>query len=398
MWYSTGGKVRPHTLQAVLFALLLVAPMGRSQSQGPEVHPDRSVTFRIAAPNAEAVSLRFGAGGIEPRPMTKSDDGVWSITIGPVAPQLYGYYFSVDGARVVDPNNRNVKIGVARLYSSLLDVPGTPPRFDQWQEVPHGVIHIVQYTATPLKYRKALYVYTPPDYYENTTRRYPVLYLRHGGGDRERSWSEEGRAGVIADNLIARGSADPMMIVMTNGHVTPDGRGSGGGSTPEAIGLLTRELLGDVIPLVERMFRTLPGPESRAITGLSMGAGQAFTIGLNNLDTFAWVGEFSSGMLSRTPEVLEFDPAAPSRQPLSKLVPAVFDDAEEVNRRLKLLYLSCGAGDDSRIAGQIKFAQSLDELGIRHHPFQEIPGGHEWKVWRSLLADFLQLIFRNDSG
>ncbi len=144
------------------------------------------------------------------------------------------------------------------------------------------------------------------------------------------------------------------------------------------------------------MFRTLPRPESRAITGLSMGAGQAFAIGLNNLDAFAWIGEFSSGMLSRTPDVRKFDPAQPSRQPLRKLVPAVFDNPEAVNRKLKLPWLGCGAGD-TRIAGQLKFAQSLDDLGIRHHPFQQIPGGHEWKVWRTFLADFLKLIFRDPS-
>jgi enterochelin esterase family protein len=371
--------------------------MGYAQSGGPEIHPDRTITFRLAAPDAKAVSLYFGEWEPQPRPMMRGDDGVWSITIGPVDPQLHGYYFTVDGARVVDPYNRNVKIGGTRLYSSMLDVPGTPPRFDQRQDVPHGVIHIVQYTATPLEYQKAIYVYTPPGYYEDSTKRYPVLYLRHGGGDWERSWSEEGRAGVIADNLIAQGKAEPLIIVMTNGHITPDGRGSSSGSTPEAIGLLTQELLGDVIPLVDRMFRTLPERESRAITGLSMGAGQAFTIGLRNLDTFAWVGEFSSGMLSRTPGTKVFDPAAPSRQPLKKLVPAVFEDAEAVNSRLKLLWLGCGA-DDTRFAGQVQFAKSLDELGIRHHPFQEIPGGHEWMVWRAFLADFLQLIFRDDAG
>ena len=242
---------------------------------------------------------------------------------------------------------RTLKSAARNCTPACWDVPGSPPRFDQHQNVPHGVIHIVQYTATPLKYQKTIYVYTPPGYFENTTRRYPVLYLRHGGGDWEKSWSEEGRAGVIADNLIAQGKAEPLIIVMTNGHISPNASGSSSGSTPEAINLLTKELLGDVIPLIDSMFRTIPQRESRAITGLSMGAGQAFTIGLNNLDTFAWIGEFSSGMLSRTPEVQEFDPQNPSLQPLRKLVPTIFENGEEVNRRLRLLWLGCGT-DDTR--------------------------------------------------
>jgi enterochelin esterase family protein len=182
---------------------------------------------------------------------------------------------------------------------------------------------------------------------------------------------------------------------MTNGNIDLLGWGrSNAGSTPDAISKLTQELLGDVVPLVERQFRTLPGRDNRAITGLSMGAGQAFTIGLRNLDTFAWIGEFSSGMLSRTPEITEFDLAEPSGQPLQMLAPILFDDPGSVNRRLRLLWLGCGA-DDTRFEGQGRFVESLDALGIDHHPFQEIPGGHEWKVWRRFLADFLRLIFKD---
>lgn len=389
--------MRVQKMHAALVCWFLVAAIGNAQSLGPEVSSDRRITFRLAAPDAETVSLYFGEWEVKPQPMAKGDDGVWSVTVGPVEPLLYAYYFQADGVHVIDPNNPNVKIGGSQIYANLLDVPGSPPRFDEHQDVPHGVIHIVQYTATPLDYTKAIYVYTPPGYYENTERRYPVLYLRHGGGDWERSWSVEGRAGVIADNLIAQGRAEPLIIVMTNGHIRPDARGSSAGSTPDAITLLTKELLGDVIPLVERMFRTLPGPQNRAITGLSMGAGQAFTIGLNNLDTFSWVGQFSSGMLSRTPELTEFDPSEPSAQTLRMLVPALFGNAADVNRRLRLLWLGCGS-DDTRFDGQVKFVDSLDELGIRHHPFRQIPGGHEWKVWRSFLADFLQLIFRSDNA
>jgi enterochelin esterase-like enzyme len=349
--------------------------VGREVIVSPDVHPDRRITFRIRAPKASEVSLSFGFS--EPQPLSKDDSGVWSVTVGPVEPEIYEYTFIVDGLRVLDRNNPHLKTGGRGLGASEVEIPGTPPRFDEVQDVPHGAIHIRTYTSTPLKRRRNLFVYVPPDYDRNPERRFPVLYLRHGGGDDERNWSRDGRAGVILDNLLAQGKAVPMLVVMTNGHT--DGSWAGG-SSPEGMGILEKELIGDVIPFVESNYRVRPERDSRAITGLSMGGGQAFTIGLKNLDTFAWVGEFSSGLVSDA----DFD--------LEKHLPGFLGNAPAVNEKLKLFFLGCGT-EDPRFQGQLDLVDVLKQHDV-HHVFVSTPGAHVWMAWRHLLADFMQRVFQ----
>ena len=372
---------------AILFAALLQAqetaprqntyrPTGGAAAAPrlvfPEIHPDRSVTFRVRAPEAAAVSLSLQGA----KPMTRDASGVWSVTIGPLQPEIYEYSFDVDGARVLDTANPLLKTGQA-VTANLLDVLGKPPRFDEQQNVPHGTIQIRSYSSTPLKQARRLYVYLPPQYDTEPNRRFPVLYLRHGSGDDESTWSIEGRAGVILENLIAERHAVPMLIAMTNGDTD---RTWSGGSSPQAMDLLARELLGDVIPLIEKNYRVIANRESRAITGLSMGGGQAFTIGLKNLNTFAWVGEFSSGLLSEA----GFD--------LARHLPGFLENSAAANQRLKLLFLSCGT-EDPRINGQLDLVDSLKAHHI-NHVWYPTPGVHEWKVWRHGLAAFLPRLFR----
>jgi enterochelin esterase family protein len=353
------------------------AASARRRLISPEVHPDRRITFRISAPKSAEVTLLFGAWNPKPQPMTRDAAGVWTLTIGPVAPEIYTYAFSVDGVRVLDLANPNLKTGARGLDASEVEIPGTPPRFDEVQNVPHGAIHIRSYMSTPLMRLRGLYVYLPPDYEKDIKRAYPVLYLRHGSGDTEANWSDDGRAGVILENLLAQGKAVPMLIVMTNGDTDNTWLG---GSSPQAIELLAKELLGDVIPLIEKTYRVLPGRDDRAITGLSMGGGQAFTIGLKNLETFAWVGQFSSGLVSDA----EFN--------LEKHLPGFLSDASGVNQKLKFFFLGCGT-EDPRYQGQLDLSAVLKKHGIRHQ-FFSTPGGHEWRVWRHLLADFLQRVFK----
>lgn len=352
---------------------------GAQRLVSPEVHPDRSITFRVRAPKASEVNLAFGAGAAKPQPMVKDSNGVWSITIGPVEPEIYTYTFLIDGARVLDMANPVLKNGRAP-DASVVEIPGTPPRFDQVQDVPHGTIQIRTYRSTPLNRFRKLYVYVPPQYDTEPTHKFPVLYLRHGSGDNEANWSEDGRAGVILDNLLAQRKAVPMLIVMPNGDT--DGTWAGG-SSPEAIEILGKELMGDIIPLIEKNYRVLPGRENRAITGLSMGGGQAFTIGLKHLDTFAWVGEFSSGLVSDNQFSLE------------KHLPGFLDDPAAVNKKLHLLFLSCGT-DDPRYNGQLDLVDTLKKHNIRAE-WYSTPGVHEWKVWRHSLAEFLQKAFQQQS-
>jgi enterochelin esterase family protein len=338
----------------------------------PEVHADRTIVFRLRAPDSAKVALAFAGS----KPMTKDADGIWSITVGPVEPEVYTYNFVVDGVRILDPGNPHLKNGRAP-DASIVEVPGNPPRFDELQAVPHGALQIRTYFSTPLKKVRQLYVYTPPQYDSEGGRRFPVLYLRHGSGDNEENWSDTGRAGVILDNLIAQHKAVPMVIVMPNGDT--DGSWAGG-SSPEGIEMLTKELLADIVPMIDRTYRVAPGRENRAITGLSMGGGQAFTMGLKHLDQFAWVGEFSSGLVSDT----EFR--------LDKHLPGFTEHPDEINRKLKLLFLSCGT-EDPRYPGQLDLADTLKQHNIRY-VWYPTPGVHEWKVWRHALAEFAQKVFQ----
>jgi enterochelin esterase-like enzyme len=345
---------------------------GASRLVSPEVRADRTIVFRLRAPEAAKVSLQLAGA----KPMTKDDAGVWSITVGPLEPELYQYNFVVDGVRILDPANPNLKSGRA-LDASMVEVAGNPPRFDELQDVPHGALQIRTYFSTPLKRTRRLFVYTPPEYDREPNRRFPVLYLRHGSGDNEENWSDTGRAGVILDNLIARHKAVPMIIVMPNGDT--DGSWAGG-SSPEGIEMLTRELLTDIVPMIDKTYRVASGRENRAITGLSMGGGQAFTMGLKHLDQFAWVGEFSSGLVSDT----EFH--------LETYLPGFLDHPAEMNRQLKLLFLSCGT-EDPRFPGQLDLADKLKQHNIRY-VWYPTPGVHEWKVWRHALAEFSQKVFQ----
>lgn len=338
----------------------------------PEVREDRTIVFRLKAPEATRVTLSFAGS----KPMSKDDSGIWSATVGPVDPEIYQYNFVVDGVRILDPGNPNLKNG-RTPDASIVEIPGNPPRFDQQQDVPHGALHILTYRSTPLKKTRKLYVYTPPSYDLDLHRRFPVLYLRHGSGDNEENWSDTGRAGVILDNLIAQQKAVPMIIVMPNGDT--DGSWAGG-SSPEGIEMLSQELLSDIVPMIDQTYRVLPGRENRAITGLSMGGGQAFTIGLKHLDLFAWVGEFSSGLVSDR----EFH--------LDKYLPGFLDHPDGVNKKLKLLFLSCGT-EDPRYPGQLDLADNLKQHNIRY-VWYPTPGIHEWKVWRHALAEFAQKVFQ----
>jgi len=334
----------------------------------PEVHPDRTITFRLRAPDANRVALVWKGS----KPMVKDDGGIWSITVGPVEPEIYTYNFTVDGVRIPDPGTSSIKNGLT-IDASIVEVPGNPPRFDEMRNVPHGALTVRTFTSTPLKRVRQLNVYTPPQYDTEPGRKFPVLYLKHGFGDNQSNWSDTGRAGVILDNLIAEHKAVPMIIVMPNGDI--DGS-SWGGSSPEGIEMVRQELLTDIMPLVESNYRVAPGRENRAITGLSMGGGQAFTIGLKHPELFAWVGEFSSGLVS------DKDFRA------DKYLPGVYDNAS----KLRLLYLSCGT-EDPRFPGHLDLLDDFKAHNV-NAVWYPTPGNHEWKVWRHALADFAPRLFR----
>ena len=341
----------------------------------PEIHGDGRITFRLRASGASKVSVDMG-GMTEPAPMSMDGKGVWSVTLGPFAPQIYEYGFRVDGVRMLDPANP-IYQPAPSMTTSLVEIPAAKPLYYDYQNVPHGTVRVETYDSKSLGRMRNLRVYTPAGYDRDSAARYPVLYLLHGSGDNEATWSSGvGRAGWIADNLIAAGNAKPMLIVMTDGHaVIPIQSGRDPKATLANLLAYQADLLGDVIPFVEANYRVLPDREHRAIIGLSMGGRQSLTIGLEHLDLFAWVGGMSA--VAPTPETTFAD---------------VLKDPAATNERLKLLYYCCGKADPLMV-GARQFDGLLSERGIRHQ-FVEITGGHEWRTWRPALRDFLELIFR----
>jgi enterochelin esterase-like enzyme len=309
--------------------------------------------------------------------MTKDANGAWTATVGPLVPEIYEYWFLVHGVKVLDGENKWMKPG--DFSASLLEITGNPPRFDQIQEVPHGTLELLTYRSTPFNKRRDLYVYLPPQYQTEPTANFPVLYLRHGNGDTELSWPSQGRAGVILENLIARREAEPMLIVMPYG----ESAASGGGSR-QGIAALQRELVEDISPLLETRYRVLRDRDYRAIAGLSMGGGQAFTMGFSALDQFAWIGMFSSGNLAS----VDFN--------LHGYLSEIGVDVDNAKRQLRLMFVSCGTGD-VRYTGTLDFVENARNLGLQP-VWYSTSGAHEMKVWRHSLREFLPRLFKRPSG
>ena len=361
----------------LLAALLLAAPAFAQPIISPEVLSDGRVSFRLRAPNASEVLLR--CEGLKETKMQKNDQGVWSFTSPPMEPDIYTYTFSVDGLRLLDPNNSLLKYNLLNSDSEL-HVPG--PKSLPWEinDVPRGKLHRHFYKSIVAGDERDFIVYTPPGYDPTARKKYPTLYLLHGFSDDATAWSTVGRANVILDNLIARGQAKPMIIVMPLGYGTMDYVRSSGSSTRRAemrqisFDKFRENLLTEVLPQVEQTYRISADRKNRAIAGLSMGGAESLFVGLNALDRFAWVGAFSSGGLTTN---------------YSKEFPRL---DEKANRQLRLLWIACGK-DDRLIESNRQFLQWLDSEKVRY-TWVESPGAHSFRVWRRYLAEFAPLLFQ----
>ena len=296
----------------------------------PEVHADGSVTFRFRAPNAQ--ELKLVREGAEPVGMEKGEQGVWSVTTAPLAPDYYEYSIVVDGVRLIDPLNAQMAVNLL-TPASVVHVPGAASLPWELNDVPHGEIHHHFYKSTVVQVLGDYYVYTPPGYESSDRQEYPVLYLLHGYSDDASAWTVVGRANVILDNLIARGNAKPMIVVMPLGYGTIEMVRLGWGAWEHAdlrdrnFAKFTEVLLAEVMPRVEGEYRVRKDREARAIAGLSMGGSESLLTGLNHLDKFSWIGAFSSGGI---PE--DFQKDFPSL------------DAQ-ANRQIHLLWTACGTED-----------------------------------------------------
>jgi enterochelin esterase family protein len=340
----------------------------------PEVHADRTVTFRVKAPNAEQMLLQSGpilnALGSADSVMAfgeRGEDGLWSLTVGPLAPEIYDYVLVIDGTAFADSNNPAVQTGTMSPRSLLTVPTGGEPGYYEARNVPHGTLHRQTYASQTLGDMRDVYVYTPPGYDADPGATYPVLYLLHGGGDDAGGWSLVGRAHFIMDNLLAESKAKPMIIVMPFGQAVPRSASVEDRRTQNTP-LFEKDLFTDVMPLVESTYRIQADRDHRAIAGLSMGGGQTDHIGLNHLDRFSHIGILSAGrgdFAERHPDLVA-DPAA-------------------ANAKLDLFFLGCGTLDPLAAEGMEKVHALLTEAGIEHVYWTLDGAAHTWVVWRSAL-------------
>jgi enterochelin esterase family protein len=322
--------------------------------------------------------------------MTKGEDGTWTVTIPPAVPGFHYYWFFVDGLQVNDPSS-DTFFGYGKPTSGI-EIPTPGEDFYFPKDVPHGEVRMIWYLSkTTGEWRRAM-VYTPPGYDTNVRTRYPVLYLQHGAGEDETGWTKQGHANFILDNLLADKKAKPMIVVMDKGYAyrpgeDPAGRGARPGAGPRGMaagGVLSASafesvIIDDLIPMIDRTFRTLSDREHRAMAGLSMGSMQAMQITLRNLDKFSRIGLFSGATVSGD---------------LDTAYNGVFNNSAEFNKRVHLLWMGAGTAE-TRLMESLKASDELlTTRGVKHVIFTSPGTAHEWHSWRRHLNDFAPRLFQ----
>jgi len=355
----------------------------------PKIYEDLRVDFRLKAPYALKVRLHLD----KDYDLERGSNGVWTVTTTPQVPGFHYYWFVVDGVNVSDPASETF-FGVGRQYSGI-EIPSAGEDFYEAKDVPHGEIREHLYFSKTTGAWRRIFVYTPPDYDQDPKTPYPVLYLQHGGGEDERGWVIQGRVNFIMDNLIAEKKAKPMIIVMEKGAATRAGeapqsfRPPGGTNRPPGgfnfVGALDDVFIKDLIPMIDKTYRTKTDREHRAMAGLSMGGMQTFAITLNHLDTFSYIGGFSgAGGGFGGP----FDVKTANH--------GVFADPAAFNQKVHLVWLGVGTAEPANMhASVVKYHDALAQGGIKT-VFYESPGtAHEWLTWRRDLREFAPLLFTN---
>jgi enterochelin esterase-like enzyme len=375
-------------------------------AQYPRVYPDGRAAFRFVAPNASKVQLQPGGTdnglGLTPYEMTKAADGAWMVTTPPAVPGFHYYWFVVDGVQVQDPSSETF-FGWAKPTSGI-EIPKPGEDFYLAKDVPHGQVRMEWYRSKTTGDMRLAMVYTPPDYDTSRTR-YPVLYLQHGSGEDQTGWTKQGHVNFILDNLIAEGKAKPMIVVMERGYASRPGErqqtAAARGPAPAAPGAaapargaapaggrgsgvlspstLESVFIDDLIPQIDRRFRTLADRDHRAMAGLSMGSSQTLQITLRNLDKFSWIGLFSGAAVSGD---------------LDTAYNGVFKNAADFNKRVHLLWMGAGTAE-TRLMGALDATRDLlTKRGIKHVIYRSEGTAHEWHSWRRHLNDFAPRLFR----
>jgi enterochelin esterase family protein len=313
--------------------------------------------------------------------MTRGEGGVWITTTKPQVPGFHYYFLIVDGVSVADPASQTF-YGCSR-WSSAIEINEDGCDNFEVHDGPRGEVRTVYYYSNVDNSYRPLMIYTPAGYNESK-QSYPVVYIQHGGGEDHRGWMEQGRTAQIMDNLIAAGKAVPMIVVSANSNVRSRNGGFGGGYSWQGMQSFRSELIDNVIPFVEKNYRTKSDRAHRAMCGLSMGGGQSFYIGLRSPEVFANVGVFSTGMFGGIQGASNFD--------LEKEVPGMLSNTKSFNKNLDVFFISCGE-QDPRISHTRNIVKKMQDAGIKVR-FNSYPGDHEWQVWRKSLQEFAQYLFK----
>lgn len=356
--------------------------LNQSGKQYPMVNSERRVRARVVAPQATNVLLDIGAVKY---PLTKGEGGAW---VGDSRPQDEGFHYYqivVDGAQVPDPGTLYF-YGASR-WGSGVEVPAHDQDFYATKNVPHGELRQTIHHSEHANAELRCFVYTPADYEKNQSKRYPVLYLQHGGGEDENGWGSQGHAGLIMDNLIADGKATPFIIVMANSYVPgaavpgrgpapaggpggPGGRGGRGGFNFD-FSAFQRVLVDELIPFIDANFRTVADQPHRAMAGLSMGGMQTRQITLANLDKFSHIGIFSGGSIALTN----------------------ITDMASFKQKVKVVFVSYGSREKGA-AGKAN-VEALQQAGVNSVFYESPNTAHEWLTWRRSLREFAPLLFKD---
>ena len=345
-----------------------------AQVISPEVFDDHTVTFRVKAPDAHDVrltgSMFVGQEARKQVPFTKGDDGIWTLTIGPLKPEIYLYYIIIDGVQNVDPNNTFTGHAAMPAFSMLFVHGDEPAWYDPKPDVPHGSITTHYYKSSVTGQLRDMMVYTPANY--NPKKKYPVLYLMGGSGDLTETWVMHGRANWILDNIIAEGKAKEMIVCFPNDQMVTRNHPQ---HTELAFPLIEKELIQCVIPFVESHYSCIKDRHARALSGLSMGGRMSQYVGLRNLDVFGSIGLLSAAIdVSETPVLQEKD----------------------VNSKTDYLFVGGGTYETGFMARHERLHEELDKLGVKHEFYSGGGGAHDLVTWRHLLYfKFLPHLWQN---
>ena len=368
-------------------ALAQQALWGNAPVVSPEIHENNTVTFRLRAPKAVKVQVMGDCIAKGVADLVENKEGIWEYTTPePLAPELYGYTFLVDGLKINDPSNVHMIRDVSTVTNVFI-IGGERADLYKVNDVPHGTVSKIWYDSPTAGFDRRLTVYTPAGY-ETSGKRYPVFYLLHGMGGDENAWSELGRATQILDNLIAQGKAEPMIVVMTNGNIALEaapGESSLGYVPPTF--QLPKTMEGsfethfpEVVRFIDKHYRTKANKKNRAIAGLSMGGFHSLHISKQYPDKFNYVGLFSAAIM----------PGKNATSPIYENMEGKL--ATQFAKKPALYWIAIGK-TDFLYKANVEYRKLLDEKGYPYEYFEN-EDGHIWKNWRIYLSEFAPKLFK----